>query len=160
MNIRKYTKLVPWESVLGDLQGPGFKGRMYRGSEVMWRDHQEFQVSKMEGFLNLIAGYFGGGFWVPEILGDWITNGIFLWSHIGFMGLVTWWPDMGAKLVTESDMWRPQTWSPQNIFCMWEHTSKHGRTYVYNCSWWCEKKTKNKYIAISKSKLGRLWNLV
>ena len=24
--------------------------------------HQEFQVPKMEGFLNLIAGYFRGGF--------------------------------------------------------------------------------------------------
>ena len=24
--------------------------------------HQEYQVPKMEGFLNLIAGYFGGGF--------------------------------------------------------------------------------------------------
>ncbi len=24
--------------------------------------HQEFQVPKMEGFLNLIFGYFGGGF--------------------------------------------------------------------------------------------------
>ena len=25
-------------------------------------NHQEFQVPKMEGFLNLIFGYFGGGY--------------------------------------------------------------------------------------------------
>ena len=32
-----------------------------KGSKKGTNYHQEFQVPKMEGFLNLIAGYFGGG---------------------------------------------------------------------------------------------------
>ena len=31
--------------------------------------HKKFQVPKMQGFLNLIFGYFGGGFFCTSILG-------------------------------------------------------------------------------------------
>ena len=73
-------------------------------------DHQEFQVPKTEGFLNLIFGYFGGGktplhkpffytAYVPEMFGDWRiipsmvvfqgTIGYLLCSTLGFLGIFT-----------------------------------------------------------------------
>ncbi len=42
--------------------------------------HQEFQVPKMEGFLNLMTGYFGGGF-PPKIS---LTYSLYGWGFLHF----------------------------------------------------------------------------